>query len=238
MKNQKQRNAPVIAAALLGSALSLLFTHKADAATPAKGTDAPVTNTVLRKIAFSESSYNPGSHNKKSGAAGLFQFKEARWLEVLYKHGDKLKDKTLAHGVGKRVVDKQVEYYIRDEKTRQHIMDARYDTKTAWEMARAGLTDNARQLDKKMKHPVERSAINVYMTQHFGVKGAADFLNTLNASPKKSFASITPDWVCERNPVVCYKDGNPKQPRSVEQVHTMFSVRLDTAPAKMPFTIK
>jgi hypothetical protein len=120
----------------------------------------------LVDVARRESSFNPQARAPTSSAAGMFQFIESTWLEMIAKHGDK-------HGLGveaSRIDLSGPRPRVADPATRKAILDLRFDPEIAARMAGEFTRDNAARLEKRLGR--EPSAGELYAAHVMGAAGA------------------------------------------------------------------
>jgi hypothetical protein len=145
-----------------------------------------VDPVYMMTLADVESSLLPGAKAPTSSAAGLFQFIDRTWLEVLYMHG-------AAHGFTAaasaiRMVDD--EPVLVDESQRPWILGLKRDPYLAALMAGELIRDIARELQAKGER--ELTEAELYLAHFFGASSAIRFLAALDETPDASATRLFP----------------------------------------------
>jgi hypothetical protein len=120
----------------------------------------------LVDVARRESRLNPNARAPTSSAAGMFQFIESTWLEMIAKHGDK-------HGLGaeaSRIDLSGPRPRVDDPAIRKQILNLRFDPEIAARMAGEFTRDNAARLETRLGR--EPSAGELYAAHVMGAGGA------------------------------------------------------------------
>ena len=135
----------------------------------------------LVDVAKRESSLNPNARAPTSSAAGMFQFIESTWLEMVAKHGDK-------HGLGAEAgqIDLSgARPRVADPDARKAILDLRFDPEVAARMAGEFTRDNAARLEKRLGRAP--SAGELYAAHVMGAAGALRLISAAqNGAPDAS----------------------------------------------------
>lgn len=163
-----------------------------------------------------ESSLNPTAKAGTSSAAGLYQFTNGTWLQMLDRHGAE-------HGLdwagsaidGGRVTDPTM---------RAQIMSMRYDADTSALMAAELANENKQALTGVLRR--EPDSAELYMAHFLGADGASRFLSALMADPTQSAAGILPK-AASANRAIFY-DGSGA-PRSVSGVMELMRGKVSAA---------
>jgi len=171
--------------------------HQASAAT---GVDF----AYLLNQAKAESSFNPQAEAKTSSASGLFQFIEKTWLDMVERHGDK-------HGI-------QTE-----GKTRQDILDMRFDPEKASAMAAELAGENERFLESHWGGDI--GPTELYLAHFLGAGQAASFLNGRDENGLKPAADLFPA-AAQANRAVFY-DSQAGRSRSLDEVYEFFDDKFE-----------
>jgi len=159
--------------------------------------------TYLLKTAQRESSLNPNAKAPTSSAAGLFQFIEQTWLNVVKNHGAK-------HGYGgyadaiQRGANGQ--YYVSSPQARQQVLGLRYNQDAAAAMAAEMTAGNAAYLKGRIgRNP---SAGELYAAHFLGPAGAATLIQTVGQRPAAPAASLFPA-AAGANRSIFFRNGAP-----------------------------
>lgn len=161
------------------------------AASQATGVDF----AYLTANASLESSLNPNAKAKTSSAAGLFQFIESTWEDMVIRHGGKvgLAEEAKALGSGEL-----------SGAERKRIMDLRFNPGVAARMGAEFAAENARHLQSGLGRAPDDA--DLYMAHFLGPGGAVKFLKRLEATPDASAAAAFPA-AAKANPSVFYEGG-------------------------------
>lgn len=158
----------------------------------------------LVKTAMRESSMDPSAKAKSSSAAGMFQFVEQTWLQMVKEAGPK-------HGLGKEAAaitrSANGRYSVADPKMRQQILDLRYDTETAALMAGEFTEKNSAQMTAALRRPPSEGEL--YAAHFLGAQGAIDLIRLAGAAPDARAASYFPE-AASANRSIFYSHGRAR----------------------------
>lgn len=119
---------------------------------------------ALAETARRESSFNPRAHAPTSSAAGLFQFIDSTWLDMVRRHGAE-------HGLGDIARQIGANGRVADPAARRAILDLRYDPEISARMAGELVRENAASLEARIGRAP--SAGEIYAAHVMGAGGAA-----------------------------------------------------------------
>ncbi|MGH0003681.1 transglycosylase SLT domain-containing protein [Pseudovibrio ascidiaceicola] len=163
--------------------------------------------SVLAAIAERESGFNQQARNKKTSAAGLFQFVDQSWLLAMMNYGKE-------HGLGNYVKDlywtknDEGNDYIAVKRGREtEILDLRYNPRLAALMAAESLSAAKRTLEAKTG--LNLRAEVTYLAQFMGTKGATFLLRAGENLPDAPAVDFFPKFA-QANPNVFYAEGQPR----------------------------
>lgn len=181
--------------------------------------------SFLMELAAVESSFKPLSRASTTSAAGLYQFKDGTWLEVLRIHGAK-------YGVGEYA--DQVEFVvdtdgkrqpvIHDPQVARHVLDLRYNPRMATLLAAELVRNNMRRLSYSLERKPGRTEL--YLSHFLGTTGAISFLRALDEAPDELAGNIFPG-PARRNHNIFH--AGESKPRTVAEVYEVFSRKFNTA---------
>src|ERR1700739_2624052 len=112
--------APSNSAAALGRAVDPMILRSIRQASQASSTDFG----LLMAQAARESGFRADAKSASSSAAGLFQFVDSTWLDMVHRFGDKYGVGDLAQQISQTSSGKLV---VADASTKQKILDLRHD---------------------------------------------------------------------------------------------------------------
>lgn len=158
--------------------------------------------SFLMRTASRESGYNPRAKASSSSAAGLFQFVEQTWLATLKKHGSKYGYARYADLITK---GSDGRYRVPGGgEARAAVMNLRFDAHAASLMVGEMTSDNAAYLAGRIGR--QPTGGELYAAHFLGPQGAARLIQTVQASPGATAASVFPD-AAGANRSIFYRDG-------------------------------
>lgn len=128
-----------------------------------------------------ESSLDPAAKAKTSSAAGLYQFIESTWGQMVERHGAKI-------GLGKEAAALSSGDLSSAE--RRRIMDLRFDPGVSARLGAEFASENKTFLKEALGQ--EPEDVDLYLAHFLGAGGAAKFLDRMEAAPKASAADVFP----------------------------------------------
>jgi len=175
-------------------------------ASRATGTDF----SYLMKTAARESSFNKSAKAETSSAAGLFQFIEGTWLQMVKEAGNKFGlDKYTPHIFSTR----SGKYYVPNQKLRGEILQLRHNPEVSAMMAGAFTKQNSEFIESQLgRKPSEGE---LYVAHFLGAKGASDLISLANSNPNARADRHFPK-AARANRSIFYSRGRPK---SLAQVY-------------------
>jgi hypothetical protein len=164
----------------------------------------------LLKVADGESRFQANAKAKNSSAAGVFQFTEQTWLQMVKTHGAKygMAREAEAIKVGKGRLE------VPDAAARQAILARRHDPKLATQMATELAGDNRKFLEKRLGRKATEG--EVYAAHAFGASGALRMVQTREATPERAGDQVLP--AAARTNRAIFYDRTTQTPRSTAQI--------------------
>lgn len=129
-----------------------------------------------------ESSLNPGARASTSSAAGLYQFTQGTWAQMLQRHGAEL---GLDGGAAGSTLAA-----LRDPGERARLMALRFDPDTSARMAAELAGDHQALLSASLGR--QPSHAELYLAHFLGADGATKFLSALATDPGQPAAGLLP----------------------------------------------
>ena len=162
------------------------------------------------------------ARQRHSSAAGLFQFNEQTWMEMVRQHGAKYgigdlaaRITTLADGhLG--TTDRALDYKILDLRK-----DVRLSAMFAGELAK----HNAAALQKALHRKAD--AADLHLAHLLGTTGAIRFLRAREADAAQSAAAVLPA-AARQNPQLFFERGGDHTPKSVAAVYGKIKAKIET----------
>lgn len=150
------------------------------------------TATDFRSLlasSLSESRYNPHARNRRSSAAGAFQFTDRTWLDLVRRHGaalgraDLAAQITLRHGAP----------VVADPAAREAILALRSDTGLAAKLAARYSDENRQALHRSLGRPPSENEVR--MAYLLGAHGAARLIKAAATAPDTPADALLPNAV-------------------------------------------
>lgn len=165
------------------------------------------TKTDFRSLLASslqESNYRAAAHNKRSSAAGAYQFTDRTWLDLVHRHGGELGHADAAA----RITEKGGTPSVADPQVRRRILALRSDTKFAGALAARYFDENRAHLGKSLGRPP--TANEVSMAYLLGASGATRLIKAAQTTPTVSTSEIVPNAVRHNPSLFHNQDGSIK----------------------------
>jgi hypothetical protein len=179
-----------------------------------------VDPVYMMTLADVESSLLPGAKASTSSAAGLFQFIDRTWLEVLYMHG-------AAHGftaaaAAIRMVDD--EPVLVNESQRSWILGLKRDPYLAGLMAGELIRDISRELRANGER--ELTEAELYLAHFFGASSATRFLAALDEKPDASATQLFPRAAKANAGLFSEKAGKKRRSVTVSELYDRIDSKI------------
>lgn len=145
-----------------------------------------VSFDYLMAQANKESNLSNEAKSHESSAAGLFQFTQGTWMQLVKLHGAK-------YGLGAfaDMIEKHGhEYTIKDPEQRQHVLSLRKDPALSSLIAGEYAKDNRHWLEKSLGRKV--GSTELYLAHFLGPAGAVKFLKAKAENPEQVAAEVVP----------------------------------------------
>jgi hypothetical protein len=169
-----------------------------------------------------ESGLSASAHAGTSSASGLYQFIDQSWLSVVKKHGAENGLSWAADAIQQ----KGGRLSVGDGATKQAILALRNDPSVASIMAAASASDHAQALQGSLGRAA--TGTDLYMAHFLGLAGATRFLQTMQANPGATGASMFPAAASANHNVFFASDGSA---RSLSDIYSRFADKLGSAGA-------
>jgi hypothetical protein len=190
-----------------------------------KGTDF----NYLLNVAHGESRFQANAKSKTSSAAGVFQFTEQTWLQMVKTHGAKYGLAAEAQAIKPAANGR---YEVPDAKARQAILAQRNDPKLATLMATELAGDNRKFLEKRLGRKATEG--EVYAAHAFGASGALRMIQARTATPDRPADQVLPQ-AARANKAIFY-DRATQAPRTASQIMARLDSIVASKLAEAPLT--
>ena len=178
--------------------------------------------SFLMELAKAESDFNASAQAPGSTAAGLYQFRPADWLEVVYSFGAEYGLDENASSLGQ--VDTVEPGSIARDPALVEALALRMNPRLSTLLMAESAKRNLQVLPELTGHEPNRT--DLYLAHLLGPADATTFLKALNESPGRLAAELLPD-AAALNPLVFLKRG--QQPRTLEESYRWLDRKFNTA---------
>ncbi|MFO1184063.1 MAG: lytic transglycosylase domain-containing protein [Bauldia sp.] len=202
-----------------------------DAVTRALQSAAAATGTSFQYLldtAKRESSLDPSARAPGTSAAGLFQFLDRTWLQMIKEEGERFGLGDLAARIERRGAS----YVVADPQVRAEILALRHDPAISAEMAGAFTVRNADFLAGQLGRRATDGEL--YAAHFLGAAGAVRLISLRDRDPAGEAARYFPAEAAANRAIFFDRTGAP---RSVDQVYgvlTRSRAPGQSAPASPP----
>ncbi len=176
---------------------------------------------LLMAQAQQESGFNPGAKAATGSAAGLFQFVDSTWLDMVRRFGAKYGMGQLAQQIGADAAGKPT---VSDPAVKQRILALRNDPSLASSLAGEYANLNKGELESALGRAPSRA--DLYIAHFLGAAGATSFLKALATKGGTSAANLLPD-AAANNPGIFYDAAG--RARSVSAIYRTLGGRIEEA---------
>ncbi|HWE75890.1 MAG TPA: transglycosylase SLT domain-containing protein [Stellaceae bacterium] len=167
---------------------------------------------LLMAQAQRESGFRADAKSSTSSAAGLFQFVDSTWLDMVHRFGDKYGVGDLAQQITQTGSGKLT---VSDASIKQKILDLRQDPTISANLAAEYVKQNQSEMEQALGRPLSRG--DLYMAHFLGAGGATQFLKALDSKGGTPAAQLLPD-AAAANPSIFYDGaGHAKSVRDIYQ---------------------
>jgi hypothetical protein len=167
---------------------------------------------LLMAQAERESGFRADAKSSTSSAAGLFQFVDSTWLDMVHRFGDKYGVGDLAQQISQTGSGKLT---VANASTKQKILDLRQDPAISACLAAEYAKQNQNEMEQALGRPLSRG--DLYMAHFLGAGGATQFLKALDSKGDTAAAKLLPD-AASANPSIFYdSSGRAKSVREIYQ---------------------
>ncbi|HYE42487.1 MAG TPA: hypothetical protein VEA15_03760 [Caulobacteraceae bacterium] len=168
-----------------------------------------VSKAHLLETAMRESSMRPHAEADTSTAAGLFQFTEGTWLEMIKRYGRRY---GLAAEAAQVIHDSDGDAVVHDRATEKRILALRFDARVSALMGAELARENASLLQNGLGRIARDSEL--YAAHVLGPANAVKLILAARRTPGRSAAAMFPK-AAAANKAIFYRNGRP---RSVVEV--------------------
>lgn len=174
---------------------------------------------LLMAQAQRESGFRADAKSSSSTAAGLFQFVDSTWLDMVHRFGGKYGVGDLAQQITQTSNGKLT---VANSSTRQKILDLRSNPTLSAELAAEYAKQNQAELQQSLGRPLSRG--DLYMAHFLGAGGAAEFLKALDTKGGTIAAKLLPD-AAAANPSIFYDASG--RAKTVGEIYTAVAGKIE-----------
>ena len=174
---------------------------------------------LLMAQASRESGFRTDAKSSSSSAAGLFQFVDSTWLDMVHRFGDKYGVGDLAQQISQSSSGKLT---VADPALRKKILDLRQDPTLSAELAGEYAKQNKNEIEQAIGRPLSRG--DVYMAHFLGAGGATAFLKALDTKGNTVAANLLPD-AAAANPSIFYDASG--RPKTVGEIYQTVASKIE-----------
>jgi soluble lytic murein transglycosylase-like protein len=175
---------------------------------------------LLMAQASQESGFRADAKSSTSSAAGLFQFVDSTWLDLVRRFGAKYGMGQLAQQIGQNTEGKPV---VSDPALRKTILDLRQDPQLSAALAGEYTKLNQSEVERALGHPLQRA--DLYMAHFLGASGATSFLKAVETKGDTIAADLLPD-AASANQAIFY-DAQTGKPRTVAEIYRVLAGKIE-----------
>src|SRR5665213_869882 len=175
---------------------------------------------LLMAQAGQESGFRPDAKAATGSAAGLFQFIESTWRDMVHRFGAKYGAADLADKIK---IDDSGKPTVADPATRQQILALRSDPTLSASLAGEYAKLNKDEVERAIGHPIGRA--DVYMAHFLGAGGATQFLKALETKGGTVAADLLPDAAASNRSV--FYDGDTGRAKTVSEIYRALGGRIE-----------
>jgi hypothetical protein len=174
----------------------------------------------LLKTAERESSFAPKAKARTSSAAGLFQFIESTWLQMVKTVGHRF---GLGHMADHIVERRDGSYHVADAGAKSKVLQLRYDPEVAALMAGEFTRQNADYVRNRIGR--EPTSGELYIAHFLGARQGAKLIELAESQPNGR-ADIHFSRAARANRSIFYRNGSP---RTLDEVYQRLTNQHDGA---------
>ncbi len=175
---------------------------------------------LLMAQAAQESGFHADAKSSTSSAAGLFQFVDSTWLDLVHRFGAKYGVGQLAQQITQ---DANGKPSVSDPALRKKILDLRQDPALSAALAGEYTKLNQAQVEQALGHKLQRA--DLYMAHFLGASGATAFLKAVETKGNTVAADLLPEAAAANRAV--FYDAQTGKPRTVAQIYQSFATKID-----------
>jgi hypothetical protein len=175
---------------------------------------------LLMAQAAQESGFRPDAKSATGSAAGLYQFIDSTWLDMMQRFGAKYGHGQLAAQI---TTDTAGKPGVSDPATRKQILALRDDPALSASLAGEYAKLNKDEVERALGHAV--GSADLYMAHFLGAGGATTFLKALETNGTTPAASLLPDAAASNHSI--FYDGDTGRAKSVAEIYRALGGKIE-----------
>lgn len=176
---------------------------------------------LLMAQAARESGFRADAKSSTSSAAGLFQFVDSTWLDMVHRFGDKYGVGDLAQQISQTSSGKLV---VANASVKQQILNLRSNPTLSADLAAEYAKQNQTEIEQSIGRPLSRG--DVYMAHFLGAGGATEFLKALGTGGNTIATKLLPD-AAAANPSIFYDASG--RAKTVSEIYQTVATNIEKA---------
>ena len=208
--------------AALAQAIDPSILHGIQRASQATATDFG----LLMAQAAQESGFHADAKSATSSAAGLYQFTDSTWLDMVRRFGAKYGAGQWAQQIGQDGAGKAI---VSDLATRQKILALRQDPGLSAALAGEYTKLNQAEVQQALGHPLRRA--DLYMAHFLGASGASTFLKAVETKGDVAAADLLPEAAAANKGI--FFDAQTGKARSVADIYHSLAGKIEKMAADL-----
>jgi len=174
---------------------------------------------LLMAQASQESGFRANAKSATSSAAGLYQFIDSTWLDMVRRFGAKYGAGHYAQQIGQDNNGKAVV----DPALRKKILDLRQDPTLSAALAGEYTKLNQAEVERALGHKLQRA--DLYMAHFLGASGASAFLKAVETKGNVAAADLLPDAASANKGL--FFDAQTGQARTVADIYHSLASKIE-----------
>lgn len=175
---------------------------------------------LLMAQAAQESGFHADAKSATSSAAGLYQFVDSTWLDMVRRFGAKYGAGQYAQQIGQGSNGKAV---VNDPVQRKKILDLRHDPALSAALAGEYTKLNQAEVEHALGHRLQRA--DLYMAHFLGATGASAFLKAVETKGNIAAADLLPEAASANKGI--FFDAQTGDPRTVADIYHSLASKIE-----------
>lgn len=177
---------------------------------------------LLMAQAAQESGFHADAKSTTSSAAGLYQFVDSTWLDMVRRFGAKYGAGQLAQHIGQDGNGKAV---VSDPAVRKKILGLRHDPALSAVLAGEYTKLNQAEVERVLGHRLQRA--DLYMAHFLGATGAGTFLKAVETKGNVAAADLLPEAASANKSI--FFDSQTGKARTVADIYHSLASKIEKA---------